>query len=243
MAATATSMHDDPMAGPSTGAGHLLGEGAFPMVLRGYDRAEVDAYVAGLRARIEELEATRSPQGVLRRAMEEVGERTGEILQRAQQSADDIAERARSEAEAQRVNARREAEATVRRAHERARELDSEIDVLWQERQRLLDDTRQIGAQLTQMAAAATERFPAADAVAEEAPHQDVAAPPVAPSPEEDATATTVMPAVAAPLAEDATGVLRKADPPPVSAGEPPAQDEPGGDDEPAEEDAPPREG
>ena len=46
----------------------------FPVVLRGYDRVAVDAYVRRASQLVAELNAGRSPQAAVRRALERVGE-------------------------------------------------------------------------------------------------------------------------------------------------------------------------
>src|ERR1700749_2415000 len=45
----------------------------FPMALRGYDRVAVDDYVRRTRQLVAELQATRSPEAAVRRALERVG--------------------------------------------------------------------------------------------------------------------------------------------------------------------------
>src|SRR6201999_197825 len=42
----------------------------FPMALRGYDRVAVDDYVRRTRQLVAELQATRSPEAAVRRALE-----------------------------------------------------------------------------------------------------------------------------------------------------------------------------
>ena len=63
-------------------------EPQLPVRLQGYDRAAVDAFLHELAAQIAELETTQSSEGVVRSALEEVGEQTSAILQQAQASAD-----------------------------------------------------------------------------------------------------------------------------------------------------------
>src|SRR5512135_3730472 len=73
---------------------------AFPIVLRGYDRQTVDDYVAQLVRRIADLEAERSPQAAVRRALDRVGEETAGILRRAHEAADELTARTRAQADA-----------------------------------------------------------------------------------------------------------------------------------------------
>ena len=46
----------------------------FPVALRGYDRLAVDAYVKQTSQLVAELQATRSPEAAVRKALERVGE-------------------------------------------------------------------------------------------------------------------------------------------------------------------------
>src|SRR5437763_6743329 len=71
----------------------------FPVVLRGYDRLAVDAYVKRTSQLVAELNAGRSPQAAVRRALERVGEDVSGILQRAHETADQITTQSRSEGE------------------------------------------------------------------------------------------------------------------------------------------------
>lgn len=71
----------------------------FPGSVRGYDRAAVDAYVERVNAVIAELEIRSSPRAAVRHALEEVGEQTSGILQRARETAEEVIVSARKEAE------------------------------------------------------------------------------------------------------------------------------------------------
>jgi hypothetical protein len=62
----------------------------FPLVLRGYDRVAVDAYVRKTSQLVAELQATRSPDAAIRRALERVGAEVSSILQRAHETAEEI---------------------------------------------------------------------------------------------------------------------------------------------------------
>lgn len=158
-----------------------LDETEFPLVLRGYDRLAVDAYVKQARQTIEELRATRSPDAAVRRALERVGEEVSGILQRAHDTAEKITGHSRSEAEDRLETARREAEklkagaegeleaarrdaVEIRAAAERQLTgLDAETDRIWAERHRIVEDARELARQLLELADAAAERFPPAD--------------------------------------------------------------------------------
>ncbi len=146
----------------------------FPIVLRGYDRLAVDAYVKRVTQLVADLNASRSPQAAVRRALERVGEQVSGILQRAHETADQITTASRTEAEDRLEAARREAEAIMADAREQAQatvegaqhlltELDAETDRIWAERHQIVEDARGLASQLIGLAEAAVERFPAAD--------------------------------------------------------------------------------
>jgi DivIVA domain-containing protein len=148
----------------------------FPVVLRGYDRLAVDAYVKRISQLVAELDASRSPQHAVRRALERVGQEVSGILQRAHETADQITSQSRVEAEDRLDSARREAETLVADARreaetllvdgrQRLKDLDAETDRIWEERHRIVEDARSLAAQLLTMAESAIERFPAAEEV------------------------------------------------------------------------------
>jgi DivIVA domain-containing protein len=82
---------------------------SFPGSVRGYDRAAVDAYVKRVNRVIAELEVRSSPRAAVRHALEQVGEQTSGILQRAREAADEITTSARHEAEETTARAKAEA--------------------------------------------------------------------------------------------------------------------------------------
>lgn len=137
-----------------------LREADFPVALRGYERQAVDAYVERVRDFVEEVMSTRSPQAAVKRALEQVGEETGAILQHANETAEEITARSRSKADDRLQRAEREAKAMREVAESRVRDLDTEIDNLWAERQRLVADMQRIARELEQLATAAAQRFP-----------------------------------------------------------------------------------
>ncbi len=113
---------------------------------------------------VAELQATRSPEAAVRRALERVGEEVSGILQRAHDTAAQITAQSRSEAE-DRLEAAR---AGGGRDHRRRRargssELDAETDRIWAERHRIVEDARELAQQLLALAESAAERFPAAE--------------------------------------------------------------------------------
>jgi DivIVA domain-containing protein len=159
----------------------------FPVVLRGYDRIAVDAYVKRVSQLVAELYAGRSPEGAVRRALERVGDQVSEILKRAHDTAEELTAQSRSEAEERLIRARDEADEILRQAHQEAREitkdaehrarnLDSEVDHIWAERDRIVGDVRRLAEDLAALASAAATRFPAAPED-EEPPAADDASP------------------------------------------------------------------
>ncbi|HWD76432.1 MAG TPA: DivIVA domain-containing protein [Solirubrobacteraceae bacterium] len=133
----------------------------FPMTLRGYDRVAVDEYVRRTRQLVAELQATRSPEAAVRRALERVGEEITGILQRAHETAEQITAQSRSEAEDRLEQARQEAAQIAGAAERRVGELDADTDRIWLERQRIVGDAEELAAQLLGLAKTAAERFPA----------------------------------------------------------------------------------
>ena len=117
----------------------------FPVVLRGYDRVAVDAYVKKTSQLVAELQATRSPEAAVRRALERVGEQISGILQRAHETAGQITTQSRREAEDRLEVARQEAIQITAAAEERVKDLDAETDRIWAERQRIVEDARDAG--------------------------------------------------------------------------------------------------
>jgi len=139
----------------------------FPTALRGYDRLAVDAYVQKTAQLVAELQATRSPDAAIRRALERVGEEVSGILQRAHEAAAQITFQSRSDAEDRLETARREAAQIVTAAEDRVRELDAETDRIWAERHRIVEDTRELARELLSITDNAAGRFPAESVPAE----------------------------------------------------------------------------
>jgi len=139
----------------------------FPVVLRGYDRVAVDDYVGRTCQLVAELQATRSPEAAVRRALEQVGEQTSGILQRAHDTSAQITTQSRREAEDRLEVARAEAQQLTSAAQQAVGELDAETDRIWAERQRIVEDARQLAQDLLALAESAVQRFPAAESTAE----------------------------------------------------------------------------
>jgi len=146
-----------------------LGAANFPTVWRGYEPSAVDAYVRRVDRTISELAAERTPQDVVRRALDRVGEQTSTILREADETAERMTAKSRAEADDRVQGAEREANDITARARSRLRDLDADIDRIWLERQRLIDDTRKLADRLLTVADNAEERFPPEEDVSEAA--------------------------------------------------------------------------
>src|ERR687895_160568 len=155
-------------------ASELLRDVSFPMAVRGYDRRAVDEFVEELRTLVADLEAHQTREGVVQRALDELGEETAGILQRAHETADEIAARSRAQADGRLQRAEREAEIVKRDADEYAQQVVVDTRLLWDERQRLIEDVRHLADEVLATADDAMERLklpePLAAAEQEEAP-------------------------------------------------------------------------
>jgi cell division initiation protein len=150
-----------------------IGERSFPIVMRGYDRAAVDAFVQEVRELIADLESRQSQESVVQRALAEVGEETTSILQRAHETADEIAARSRAQAEGRIQRAEREAELVRRQADAYSEQIVVDTRLLWEERQRLIEDIRQLADDVLNTADEAAERVSMPQMLSEEAVEDD----------------------------------------------------------------------
>jgi len=216
-------------------------DAAFPIALRGYDREAVDAYVKRVNRLVTDLEASRSPEAAIRRALDQVGEETSSILQRAQQTANEITERSRSSADDRINEAEREARAVTEEAEDRVRELEGDYGAIWARRDRLLDEVRDLAERLLAISDDAADRFPTQDEEAEivDSPRSDTASfPQLQPAPDDDEEEeTTVSATFEAGVSPPAGGAAISAVPEPdedeLSAGDEMDFADPLGDEEP----------
>lgn len=135
-----------------------IADRSFPVVMRGYDRNAVDEFVREVVELVGELEGRQSHESVIQRALEEVGEETAGILQRAHETADEIAARSRAQAEGRLQRAEREADMLRAQADTYSEQLVVDTRLLWEERQRLTEDIRQLANEVLATAEDATER-------------------------------------------------------------------------------------
>jgi DivIVA domain-containing protein len=144
---------------PAATAAERIREVEFPVVaMRGYDRRAVDEFVDQMIELVSELEGRQSREAVVQRALDEVGEETAGILQRAHETADEIAARSRAQAEGRLQRAEREAEIMRRDADAYAEQVVVDTRLLWEERQRLIEDIRQLADEVLATADDAIER-------------------------------------------------------------------------------------
>lgn len=157
----------------SRSAADQIAERSFPVVMRGYDRAAVDAFVQEVAQLVQELESRQSQESVVQRALAEVGEETTSILQRAHETADEIAARSRAQAEGRIQRAEREAELVRRQADAYSEKIVVDTRLLWDERQRLIDDIRQLADDVLNTAEDALERVSMPQMLSEETAEED----------------------------------------------------------------------
>ncbi|HMJ95102.1 MAG TPA: hypothetical protein VK486_04575, partial [Thermoleophilaceae bacterium] len=124
----------------------------------GYDRGAVDAFVQEVLELVSELEGRQTRETVVQRALDEIGEETAGILQRAHETADEIAARSRAQAEGRIQRAEREADMLRQQADAYSEQLIVDTRILWEERQRLIQDIRQLADEVLATAEDAAER-------------------------------------------------------------------------------------
>lgn len=144
---------------PRKTAGDKVRAKKFPIGLRGYDRMAVDAWRDEVAKLVDELEAQAPRDTAVKRALEEVGQETAAILQRAHEAAEELTTRSRSQAEGRLQRAEAEAEETIKEAEERARRLEADARVIWDQRARLLEEMRQLADEVLAVADDAAERI------------------------------------------------------------------------------------
>ena len=130
----------------------------FQIVMRGYDRHAVDAFVQEVLELVRDFEAGVSQESVVQRKLEEVGEETASILQRAHETADEIAARSRAQADGRLQRAEREAELLRQQADAYSEQVVTDTGLLWEERMGLIEDIRQLADDVLRTAEDAVER-------------------------------------------------------------------------------------
>jgi DivIVA domain-containing protein len=140
----------------------------FPLAVRGYDRHAVDDFVQEVLEIIADLEGRQTRESVVQRALDEIGEETAGILQRAHETADEIAARSRAQAEGRMQRAEREADMLRQQADAYSEQVVVDTRILWEERQRLIQDIRQLADEVLATAEDASERVTLPQMLAEE---------------------------------------------------------------------------
>jgi DivIVA domain-containing protein len=140
----------------------------FPLAVRGYDRHAVDDFVQEVLEIVADLEGRQSRESVVQRALDEIGEETAGILQRAHETADEIAARSRSQAEGRMQRAEREADMLRQQADAYSEQVVVDTRILWEERQRLIQDIRQLADEVLATAEEASGRVTLPQMLAEE---------------------------------------------------------------------------
>jgi DivIVA domain-containing protein len=159
----------------------------FPLAVRGYDRHAVDEFVQEVLQLVSELEGRQTRESVVQRALDEIGEETAGILQRPHETADEIAARSRAQAEGRIQRAEREADMLREQADAYSEQVVVDTRILWEERQRLIQDIRQLADDVLATAEDASERVTLPRMLAEDPePGTDPAA-----DTEEEAPSTT----------------------------------------------------
>lgn len=184
-----------------------LANRTFPVAMRGYDRAAVDAFLQEVVQIITDLESRQTQDTVVQRAIAEVGEETAGILQRAHETAEEIAARSRAQAEGRLQRAEREAELLRQEADAYSEKIVYDTRVLWEERQRLIDDIRQLADDVLNTAEDASERV-AMPQMLSEAEALDEDGPPT----EEDVPTTNEVELDVLPGGADANGAASNED-------------------------------
>jgi cell division septum initiation protein DivIVA len=164
-----TEIDSDPLQALTAGAADDRESSRFPVAPLGYNRAAVDEHLADLERELAdlgrelaELRAHRETPMSVTDELERIGEQTASILVVAHDRANETTRRAQEQAERCVADAAANAVAITEEAKQRLREIDSETDSVWRERERLLEDVRAVSAALASLADQASERFPAA---------------------------------------------------------------------------------
>jgi len=146
----------------------------FPVAMRGYERAAVDAWREDVAGLVERLEEQAPRDSAVKRALDEVGKETTAILQRAHDAAEEITARSRSQADGRLSRAEGEAEIVIREADERAEQLEHDARRIWDERARLVEEMRTLADEVLGIAEDALDRVDAPPGRTPEEPEQRV---------------------------------------------------------------------
>lgn len=122
----------------------------FPSSRRGYDKREVQRFLARLADWLDTGGGGESSSDTVKRELERVGERTGAVLAQAEESARQIRAEAEEEAQATIAEAQEKARRIVDEGSRRRQDLESVIADLVLRRDDVLSDTEALTEMLTQ---------------------------------------------------------------------------------------------
>ncbi len=108
---------------------------SFPVAVRGYDRAAVEAYVKRANRVIAELKVSASPRAAVTHALEQTEQQVSGLLQRARETGEEITASARAEADE--ILGKAKADAADLHVN-----VNSEADAIKAEAERVLADAR-----------------------------------------------------------------------------------------------------
>jgi hypothetical protein len=131
----------------------------FPVVEHGYDPSAVEEEITSLEREIGDLRTRRVQAASVEEELDRIGEQTASILRTAYEQAHEITRNARVQADKCVADAAANAVAITEDANRRLRELDGETESVWQERERLIEDARNVATKLLSLADNAAERF------------------------------------------------------------------------------------
>jgi cell division septum initiation protein DivIVA len=140
----------------------------FPIARNGYDCAFVDEHVAGLERDLTEMDRelaelrARTPSGnEVAAEIQRIGEQTSTILLEAHDKAHETTRDAQAQADRCIADAASNAIAITEDANRQLRQLEGDMTSLRHERERLLEDIRNLASALSSVAEQAADRFPA----------------------------------------------------------------------------------
>ena len=140
----------------------------FSSALRGYDRDEVDRFVARVNQVLAELQITAAPESAIRHALKQVSEETQGILERAHETDEEITRRSRAQADDRLQQAEAEARGLREAAEARVAELEADVQQILAERARIIEELRDLVRRLGAFSDEAAGRDPSRPPPSEE---------------------------------------------------------------------------
>ena len=140
----------------------------FSSAMRGYDRDEVDRFVARVNQVLAELQITAAPESAIRHALKQVSEETQGILERAHETDEEITRRSRAQADDRLQQAEAEARGLREAAEARVAELEADVQRILAERARIIEELRDLVRRLGAFSDEAAGRDPSRPPPSEE---------------------------------------------------------------------------